>query len=390
MKKKKKNGALDKAEKETTLFRGFSFLYFMAGSSLDSSFHCDTVSLRHIGNSFFHFSGSKVGVGAKGLSESESAWSPTSPLDFRFFSNLSNPFSVKSSRSSSQSGQKKQLECSKVGLGIINILDDETKLDNEVLGVSQRKNIIFGSQVKAGILKTLSNSHQSIPSYVKSSSLPKNYVISGTKNSKSEAVSFDSVSENGGFTWESGSFKNIMTSLPAPNKPSSSSSINTYQIKNVKSNDFCVENASSEIFTAPVSVGYLSNTQPSSLPISIDFSNGCVGSLSAREIELSEDYTCVISHGPNPKRTHIFGDCILECHKTDITQFSKKEEPIISSSQVSSLSDESANPDPSDNILSFCHSCRKKLEEGRDVYIYRFEFDPLIAKFLHELFALHG
>uniref|UniRef100_A0A7N0UCX6 Uncharacterized protein n=1 Tax=Kalanchoe fedtschenkoi TaxID=63787 RepID=A0A7N0UCX6_KALFE len=33
--------------------------------------------------------------------------------------------------------------------------------------------------------------------------------------------------------------------------------------------------------------------------------------LSVAEMELSEDYTCVISHGPNPKTTHIFDDYIL-------------------------------------------------------------------------------
>lgn len=36
-----------------------------------------------------------------------------------------------------------------------------------------------------------------------------------------------------------------------------------------------------------------------------------VGSLSASEMELSEDYTCVITHGPNPKTTHIFDNCIV-------------------------------------------------------------------------------
>ncbi|KAK3140568.1 hypothetical protein QOZ80_5AG0402720 [Eleusine coracana subsp. coracana] len=37
-----------------------------------------------------------------------------------------------------------------------------------------------------------------------------------------------------------------------------------------------------------------------------------VGSVSATEVEQSEDYTCIIAHGPNPKTTRIFGDCILE------------------------------------------------------------------------------
>lgn len=381
--KKKKNGAIDNAEGgENNLI--WKFCGLMADSSSDSSFHCDTVSLRNISNSFFHL-GSKVGVCAKGLSDSELVWSPTSPLDFRFFSNLSNPFSVKSSKPSSQIGQKKQLECSKVGLGIINTLVDETELDSEILGISKRKNIIFGPQVKTGFLKTSKNSHESIPSYMKSNSLPKNYVISEAKSSKSEVVSFDDVSN----TWESESFKNIMTSLPDPTKPSSSSSVSSYQFLNLNIDDLCVENSSSVRSSAPVTdrssqVVYLSNVKPSSLPVSIDFSNGQIGSLSAREIELSEDYTCIISHGPNPKRTHIFGDCILDCHKTDLTQFSKKEEPVIRSSQVSTFSEESPSYH-SDNILSYCYSCRKKLEEGKDVYIYR--FDPHIEESLHTLYA---
>ncbi|KAL5700716.1 hypothetical protein ACHQM5_026129 [Ranunculus cassubicifolius] len=37
-----------------------------------------------------------------------------------------------------------------------------------------------------------------------------------------------------------------------------------------------------------------------------------IGCLSASEMEMSEDYTCVISRGPNPKTIHIFGDCIVE------------------------------------------------------------------------------
>ncbi|CAN4093372.1 unnamed protein product [Withania somnifera] len=34
--------------------------------------------------------------------------------------------------------------------------------------------------------------------------------------------------------------------------------------------------------------------------------------LSLREMESSEDYTCVITHGPNPKTTHIFDNCVVE------------------------------------------------------------------------------
>ncbi|GAV87334.1 DUF581 domain-containing protein [Cephalotus follicularis] len=73
--------------------------------------------------------------------------------------------------------------------------------------------------------------------------------------------------------------------------------------------------------------------------------------LSVREMELSEDYTCVISHGPNPKTTHIFDNCIVESY--------------------CSISDK---PDSApEGFLSFCHTCKKNLEQKNDIYIYRGE-----------------
>ncbi|OIT34078.1 protein mard1, partial [Nicotiana attenuata] len=39
-----------------------------------------------------------------------------------------------------------------------------------------------------------------------------------------------------------------------------------------------------------------------------DFGEG----ISLTEMESSEDYTCVISHGPNSKTTHIFDNCVVE------------------------------------------------------------------------------
>ncbi|KAK4477070.1 hypothetical protein RD792_016276 [Penstemon davidsonii] len=47
--------------------------------------------------------------------------------------------------------------------------------------------------------------------------------------------------------------------------------------------------------------------------------------LVASEIELSEDYKCLTTHGPNPKVTHIFDDYILEHRNEEITDFSKKK-----------------------------------------------------------------
>ncbi|KAK8933831.1 hypothetical protein KSP39_PZI015399 [Platanthera zijinensis] len=64
------------------------------------------------------------------------------------------------------------------------------------------------------------------------------------------------------------------------------------------------------------------------------------GSISPREMELSEDYTCVISYGPNPKKTHIFDNYVVES---------------------------------SEDFLSFCHGCRKSLGQGKDIFMYRGE-----------------
>ncbi|XP_020235486.1 FCS-Like Zinc finger 11 [Cajanus cajan] len=344
----------------------------MADSSSNFSLPCDALSLRQMSFSIFHTSGSRLGIGAKGLPDSESVWSPTSPLDCRLFSNLSNPFSVKSPRPLFQTGHKKQFDGSKVGLGIISSLVNEIELNKEIIiGKFQRKSIIFGPQVKTAILKFSNNNHESLALYLKSNSLPKNYVISlpsETKSPKSEVENFDDVYGKKDGNWKSEAFKSTMTSLPGSFR--SSSLINSNQNPNFGINELCLENTSTLMSLPPATsrgsqVDNSLKIKSNSLPISIDFSKGCIGSLSAREIELSEDYTCIISHGPNPKRTHIFGDCILECHNNDFTEFSKKEEPEVPAfSEVSS-------PYPSDNVLSFCYSCNKKLVKEEDIYRYR-------------------
>ncbi|KAJ4845260.1 hypothetical protein Tsubulata_034375 [Turnera subulata] len=75
------------------------------------------------------------------------------------------------------------------------------------------------------------------------------------------------------------------------------------------------------------------------------------GCLTLSEMELSEDYTCVISRGPTPRTTHIFDNCIVE--------------------NYCSLSDKSCSS-PKD-FLSFCFTCKKNLEQKNDIYIYRGE-----------------
>lgn len=91
------------------------------------------------------------------------------------------------------------------------------------------------------------------------------------------------------------------------------------------------------------------------------------GSISASEMELSEDYTCVISHGPNPKTTHIFDDCILEscCGSIQLSESDcGKDNGLF-------LGDHCRFP--SESFLSFCYTCKKNLGDGEDIYIYRGE-----------------
>ncbi|KAL3812602.1 hypothetical protein ACJIZ3_013870 [Penstemon smallii] len=95
-------------------------------------------------------------------------------------------------------------------------------------------------------------------------------------------------------------------------------------------------------------------------------SNSCsFSTLSASEIEMSEDYTCVISYGPNPRTTHIFDDCIVEscCGVVKFSE-SRKENGFFSDRKMSY---------PSESFLSFCYNCKKSLGQGNDIYMYRGE-----------------
>ncbi|WOK91760.1 protein MARD1 [Canna indica] len=85
------------------------------------------------------------------------------------------------------------------------------------------------------------------------------------------------------------------------------------------------------------------------------------GSISMSEVELSEEYTCVISHGPNPKTTHIFDNLIVE---------SCAAESTIATKEGSSTPNHQY---PSDDFLTFCHGCKKILGQGTDIFMYRGE-----------------
>ncbi|KAG6727927.1 hypothetical protein I3843_02G129200 [Carya illinoinensis] len=341
--------------------------------STPESLQSDTLGPRHISSSLFSIPGFIVGFGTKCLSESDSVRSPTSPLDLKAFPKLNSPFGHKSPRTQShQSGHKKKWDCSKVGLGIINSLVNETKPSADVLD-SPRKNVIFGPQVKT------KPNHESLYSSVKSNSLPKNYIFSSLLETKTlnpqlggTNVTFDIE----GISLESGQTKTVASCLLDPTS-SSSLDCGLTQNHSLSFMNFCSENKTS-IASSPLilnrgsQVANSLDNKPSSLPIPIGASHGILSSFSAREIELSEDYTCIISHGPNPKTTHIFGDCILDCHMNELADFGKKDGSGSKSLQEAETL-KRLIPFHSEETFSFCYLCKKILQEGEDIYIYRGE-----------------
>jgi len=95
---------------------------------------------------------------------------------------------------------------------------------------------------------------------------------------------------------------------------------------------------------------------PSMFELKTDFFDGKIKDsqksvLSLSEMELSEEYTCVISHGPNPKTTHIFDNCVVE----------ESYCSVPNSPHSFSL-----------NFLSFCYTCKNHLEHTKDIFIYRY------------------
>lgn len=87
--------------------------------------------------------------------------------------------------------------------------------------------------------------------------------------------------------------------------------------------------------------------------------------ISMSDMEHSEEYTCVISHGPNPRTTHIFENCVVEGFYS------------LSGSKFNTALE---------NFLSCCYTCKKNLEQKNDIYIYR--FGPIMPSLLECYFDI--
>ncbi|KQK08550.1 protein MARD1 [Brachypodium distachyon] len=90
-----------------------------------------------------------------------------------------------------------------------------------------------------------------------------------------------------------------------------------------------------------------------------NMSDGLNGSImSLDDIVNSEDYTCVVSHGPNPRTTHIFGDHVFEFQGEQLMP-------------DESGCEESLAPHLNGGMMSFCCFCCEKLKEDKDIYMYQ-------------------
>ncbi|KAF2304504.1 hypothetical protein GH714_032823 [Hevea brasiliensis] len=282
------------------------------------------------------------------------------------FSNLGNP---SRSQRSSHNGHQKSWDCSKVGLSIVNSLDDDDMRESgKFLRSSESKNILFGQRVRIKDPNFQANAN----SFEAPKSLPRNFAIFPHTHTKSplQKGSSNVIFEIGEAPFAPEHFGKIRSCSLDSCKSFSTLSRLAGQNSNVTSGNFCLNNLTTQVNTPMQFSGGSPNSNNSLhtdlnlTPMSVGSANGRIVSLSASEIELSEDYTCVISHGPNPKKTHIYGDCILECYSNE-----GKETGVphaISSSIIPSLF-------PSNDFLNFCYHCNKKLEGGKDIYMYRGE-----------------
>ncbi|MQM17973.1 hypothetical protein Taro_050956 [Colocasia esculenta] len=318
------------------------------------------------GTSFFSLPGLLVGF-TKGMADADSAGSPTSPLDCRLFSGFGSHFARSPRSPGAADAARKSWDCDRVGLGLVDSLSDGGETCRSVfLGSPENRKILLGSQTRINIPcpksrldRLLADSSATSPK-----SLPKNYVISS--NNRNASPCFKPVSPEKGerasvARFELGELGKIQ-SCCSPHIDRSPSHISEARHS---------ESKNASLISPPFAGGTKFESCSGSLPDAYGF----LGSLSASDIEQSEDYTCIISHGPNPKTTRIFGDCILESRRTgdtygcsDRDQWGEEGKGCLWT--VMCL--ENPMSFPSEDFLRVCFSCQKKLE-GEDIYVYRGE-----------------
>ncbi|KAG1346263.1 FCS-Like Zinc finger 10 [Cocos nucifera] len=279
------------------------------------------------------------------LFDFDSSSSPTSPLDHKLFSDPGGP-SVSSPRSPVLDGHPKNTCPNKVGLGLVDSLTDEVMPFGKVLRFSESRKIVLGS--KMGIHIPGPRTHLDVllhnPSIMAPKSVPENFRSSLQTPTDCFHIRF------------------------GQQKTEVKPEIAAVQSKNGGNID-----GNHHKFDSEISESETKNSTSDSLTISNDSSYEFIGSLSISDIEQSENYTCIISHGPSPWTTHIFGDCILESHNDRSLDGKHKNEEDRRESPWEVKPSEEVPLHSSTDFLSYCYSCKKKLKEEEDIYIYRGE-----------------
>ncbi|XP_075491723.1 FCS-Like Zinc finger 10-like isoform X2 [Primulina tabacum] len=332
----------------------------------------DVLRLKHKNNSYFDVPGLFLEFKSKN-SDSDSVRSPTSPLDFRVISGFGNPFRCLNSRNERQ---RKSWDCSKVGLSIIDSLDDEQKQSGKIIQSSDSKSILFGRQI-TGKSPNFCSHFDSLETI---KSVPKNVDVfsnSGSKQASEQSLTSGVLSEIGKIPF--GPFLGFRSFSLDSGRLGSLLSDSGCGKSNIGCSNLAAENA-----TIPMSseckflegsheLGDCSGGKSSPIPTLCSGTN-FISSISGSEIELSEDYTCVRTHGSNPKVTHIYSDFILECHDENLTNFLKKSEDgkdDVTFCERAGNSNLLASYQAVD-FLKFCYSCKKNLD-GEDIFMYRGE-----------------
>ncbi|KAJ8480221.1 hypothetical protein OPV22_023948 [Ensete ventricosum] len=228
----------------------------------------------------------KTGVrfGSRGLLEPDAVWSPASPVAKVFSSGIN--------------GRLKCWDSSRVGLGLIDALSVESSPCGKVLGFPRNDNIVFASQMRSNSSIPPKSSHQVGLGDDSVGAAPKS-LQPRIGSSKPGSVCSGMIIELKGCRLEHEEF-GLLHSCPVDTGRS------LLLAKSIlRSNSEALVSDSENSMDS-----WSLAKEDTSFSSSYEF----IGSLSASEIEQSEDYTCITSHGPNPKKTHIFGDCILDSH----------------------------------------------------------------------------
>ncbi|KAK9673536.1 hypothetical protein RND81_12G173900 [Saponaria officinalis] len=290
----------------------------------------DVLGQRQKTNSFFNVPGLFVGLSPMSALECDSARSPTSPLDFKLFSNLSTAFRFPKP---SQESHQKSWDCNKVGLGsiIVDSLDNDDGRnlpEKPVIPLSNSKTILIGSQIRS---KTPNSpTHAGFTEAPKS--LPKNYPIFPNTKPRSSNLKNGSSSvlfEIGGDPLETDPYEKI----PSFSLDSKRLGTKNYELGTRKVD---LRTPNSRLQIGSILKGSDTENKLTESPIPISSVEELARPLSPEEIELSEDYTCISGNKNN---------CEISA----------------------------PSPFPTNDFLTYCYYCNKRLEDGKDIYMYRGE-----------------